>query len=381
MPREFDEFKDSRYADWKRVRLAIEHENTLVNHRITWLLTTQGFIVAVLGALFNEAQKTEGLNFRHAGLLTLVLSILSLLVCRAISVSLREADEQLNNLDKWWYRYWNTDKDWRNLEERSRLVSKSLWRHPNIQLRSEQKPWCDRLPWLRLPRVDFAFVADTLQIIWLVIAAIGICLFFGVLGPKDMKKSRTIDHSLFRSSLSERRLMIAAIINSHHGRESGDSEHGKAKVNKKEGSLDTENAEAVQMLRELARKDKKYFGLLARSLNDLATSEGDEKRWVGALRNSLEALWVTNNIKSPDQFDKLRVLAPLQNNLGMFYLNLGQHHKSAACLRKSIQAYQMLASINPLYDGDLVKAKRNLNKVPLPGIVNSQRPGNAEICE
>jgi len=31
----FDEFKDRSLADWKRVRSAIEHENTLVNHRLT----------------------------------------------------------------------------------------------------------------------------------------------------------------------------------------------------------------------------------------------------------------------------------------------------------------------------------------------------------
>ena len=35
----WDEFHDREIVDWKRVRSALEHENLLTNHRLTWLLT------------------------------------------------------------------------------------------------------------------------------------------------------------------------------------------------------------------------------------------------------------------------------------------------------------------------------------------------------
>src|SRR4051812_11981515 len=31
-------------GDWQRVRAAIEHENLLTNHRVTWLLSSQAFL-------------------------------------------------------------------------------------------------------------------------------------------------------------------------------------------------------------------------------------------------------------------------------------------------------------------------------------------------
>lgn len=37
----WDEFHDVDIVNWKRVRSALEHENLLVNHRLTWLLSSQ----------------------------------------------------------------------------------------------------------------------------------------------------------------------------------------------------------------------------------------------------------------------------------------------------------------------------------------------------
>src|SRR4051812_45265106 len=41
---EWDEFKSKACTDWKRVRTEIEHENSLINHRLVWLFTSQLFL-------------------------------------------------------------------------------------------------------------------------------------------------------------------------------------------------------------------------------------------------------------------------------------------------------------------------------------------------
>ena len=38
--------------DWKRVRSAMEHENSLINHRLTWWLSSQGGLLVVTGLIF-----------------------------------------------------------------------------------------------------------------------------------------------------------------------------------------------------------------------------------------------------------------------------------------------------------------------------------------
>ncbi|HEX7408108.1 MAG TPA: hypothetical protein VF515_10745, partial [Candidatus Binatia bacterium] len=56
---EWDEFKDPEIVDWKRVRLAIEHENTLTNSRVTWLLYAQGFLLGAYMLVFTASTKQD----------------------------------------------------------------------------------------------------------------------------------------------------------------------------------------------------------------------------------------------------------------------------------------------------------------------------------
>ncbi len=49
----FDEFKSPRITLWRLTRAGIEHENTLTNHRITWLLYSQAFLLAVFGVILH----------------------------------------------------------------------------------------------------------------------------------------------------------------------------------------------------------------------------------------------------------------------------------------------------------------------------------------
>jgi hypothetical protein len=46
-------------AQWKLVRSAIEHENTLVSHRVSWFLATQLFLFAGFSSIFVKAVEKD----------------------------------------------------------------------------------------------------------------------------------------------------------------------------------------------------------------------------------------------------------------------------------------------------------------------------------
>jgi hypothetical protein len=102
---EFDEFKDRDYADWKRVRSSIEHENGLVNHRLSWLFASQAFLYAAFAVVFN-AWKNPGSGNTPPGscqVLLAIISIVGVFVCVSIQRGLWEAEDQISSLDRWWY--------------------------------------------------------------------------------------------------------------------------------------------------------------------------------------------------------------------------------------------------------------------------------------
>jgi hypothetical protein len=56
------QFSESSTPDiiaWKLARSAIEHENNLVNHRITWFLAIQGFLFSAFVLIFGTWSKVE----------------------------------------------------------------------------------------------------------------------------------------------------------------------------------------------------------------------------------------------------------------------------------------------------------------------------------
>ena len=55
----------------KIIRSMVEHENMLYNHRMNWMLTTQGFLLTIVGVLWNK-------NGQEIIVLISILGILSL---------------------------------------------------------------------------------------------------------------------------------------------------------------------------------------------------------------------------------------------------------------------------------------------------------------
>jgi hypothetical protein len=118
----WDEFKDPQISDWKRVRGVIEHENGLVNNRITWLLASHGFLFTILGlsannelvascfrdprippvkgALVAAAAVCNAYKFSVLPLLMLLGLVISLI----IAITISHAEKQVRAMDTWWDR-------------------------------------------------------------------------------------------------------------------------------------------------------------------------------------------------------------------------------------------------------------------------------------
>jgi hypothetical protein len=151
---DWDEFHDIEIINWKRVRSAIEHENQLINHRLTWLLSSQAFLFAAFALVFQASTKSD-VNPDQKVFYQFVLagfSLTGILVGLYIQRPLRTAEIQHERLRDWW--------------TASIKNSSDPNRHPPIA--GDPPNWRDRF----LPQSKFP----------LVFVAAWIIFVFGVLG-------------------------------------------------------------------------------------------------------------------------------------------------------------------------------------------------------
>jgi len=90
-------------TQWRLVRSAIEHENTLKSHRVTWFLATQLFLFTGFTSIFVEAVKSDFL-FRslkvYAALV--IIFLMGIYVCVLAWANLRAAQKMIKRLQNWW---------------------------------------------------------------------------------------------------------------------------------------------------------------------------------------------------------------------------------------------------------------------------------------
>jgi hypothetical protein len=110
-PHAWSEFEDRVIVDYKRVRSQIEHEDTLTNHRMTWLLTSNAFLFTgfalTLSAISKD--KVEPDLLRLAKWLFTIIPILGLAVCYISGRVIDAALCQIRDLQGWWVDRLKTD--------------------------------------------------------------------------------------------------------------------------------------------------------------------------------------------------------------------------------------------------------------------------------
>ena len=105
--KDFDEFKDRFVSDWKRARLAIEHEDNLIHHRMTWLWTSSLALFTPLVWSFTHYGEIPG-QLQDPQVKELIFAVLYLippigiLLSVAVWGGIRAAQKQLRLIDDWW---------------------------------------------------------------------------------------------------------------------------------------------------------------------------------------------------------------------------------------------------------------------------------------
>lgn len=109
----WDEFKDPSVVDWKSVRRLIEHEDLLVNQRITWLLSSQSFLLALVGALMGFmgnvcAGKEDWKQFCYvlSGDLLLLPPLIGLVTSSFAAITISQAERQSRVVTEWWHTHY-----------------------------------------------------------------------------------------------------------------------------------------------------------------------------------------------------------------------------------------------------------------------------------
>jgi len=95
----FDEFKSPRITLWRITRAEVEHENTLTHYRMTWLMSSQGFLFATFGLVMTAWLKGEIIQDAYlAPTLLVVISVFATYLCLCFHDALDRAQRQLKRL-------------------------------------------------------------------------------------------------------------------------------------------------------------------------------------------------------------------------------------------------------------------------------------------
>jgi hypothetical protein len=174
----FEESKDRDYADWKRIRLVIEHENTLVHHRLSWLLTSQTVLFAALAFIVTnwKPQPDQPIWDSPYVWLLILVGILGLVTSVLVWRGLIHAQQHIARVDRWWYSEdrglltmdmldYDRFPDGANREE---LARRRLSRHPPLQGQTKRPiearlfnpynlPFCFMVAWLAIIGIMIRF--------------------------------------------------------------------------------------------------------------------------------------------------------------------------------------------------------------------------------
>jgi hypothetical protein len=100
------EYNDFEMARWKITRAVIEHENTLTNHRLTWLFSSQAFLFAAFALVFQSSLKQGELRDGIQHQVSVVLggiSALGFTICIYLYWGIKAAQSHLDRVDNWYH--------------------------------------------------------------------------------------------------------------------------------------------------------------------------------------------------------------------------------------------------------------------------------------
>jgi hypothetical protein len=94
----FNELSSPHIVAWKLARSAVEHENSLVNHRMTWFLLSQAFLFSAFVGVFSAPQTAMANLEPLRQFLLAAVGLFAVYVCLVTHDGLYRAFVALNNV-------------------------------------------------------------------------------------------------------------------------------------------------------------------------------------------------------------------------------------------------------------------------------------------
>lgn len=158
----YSEFMNRDIINWKRARSVIEHENILINHRITWLVWSQAALLAASGVLMrmlfdrrtlagnDPEQVSQGHNVYLLSATDILATLLALMLVGfflaiAVYYNVQNANKQISRITKWWYReafpniYGEEENPGSNMEKWELVKKRDKFHPPLHVLRTTEK--------------------------------------------------------------------------------------------------------------------------------------------------------------------------------------------------------------------------------------------------
>jgi hypothetical protein len=89
-------------APWELARKIIEHEDNLINHRLTWLITIQGFLFAAFAVVANDLLESTHGKTMLLRVMMYATTFLGVMSAYIVWNSIRTAFAYTQTITAWW---------------------------------------------------------------------------------------------------------------------------------------------------------------------------------------------------------------------------------------------------------------------------------------
>ncbi|OKH41695.1 hypothetical protein FACHB389_04165 [Nostoc calcicola FACHB-389] len=192
-----NEFLDSR---WKICRDLIQHEDNLINHRMTWLISSNFFLFSAFFVIFNSLTPTPTLtltqvvnkNQHLAEIFSLLIPLIGIAICWTVWQLVRAATGQVDNVNTWWNRqlekYLANNKNYPSLIGQSKYNSRD-WKNIYSIL-----PFIMTVAWVMLLCVSLTkgFKPGTFSYGLITLVAIALLFYIGLFLKGNLSKRKQI---------------------------------------------------------------------------------------------------------------------------------------------------------------------------------------------
>ncbi len=179
-------------STWKIARDLVEHEDNLINHRMTWLITSNFFLFSAFFVIFNRPTSSQVGSLRLAEIFLSLIPLVGISICWTLWQLVRAATGQVDEVNKWWVKQLNNYPE--NKENYPLLVGKSKYTFEDWRNIYSILPFIMTVAWVMLLCVSLTkgFQPGIVSYGLIVLVAIALLYYIGLFFKGNLPKRKPI---------------------------------------------------------------------------------------------------------------------------------------------------------------------------------------------